>query len=173
MGIVSDDDFNKEIGKIIHPTVISPPMKGRNGVNQLPESLRKVIGESSIVDGNKNVIESFGISQASVSAYKHGATSTSTYNEPNKELKSHINGTKERIIKKASKKLNLALDSITEDKMVDIKARDAAGIAKDMSQIIRNMEPEKNDGPQQQNNIVFYAPRLREESDFETITIQE
>jgi hypothetical protein len=180
MGIVSDSDFNKELEKNQTPStaVIKDINKGRgNGNVEVPNALRKVIGETSEIDGRQAAIDlasSFGISPSSVSAYSNGATSTASYaDQPNK---SHLEEAKERISKKARNKLLLAMNHITKEKLVDAPARILAGIAKDMSAVVKNMEPdtpkstvENNNGPQ----FVIYAPQYRKEEHFEVVQAKE
>jgi len=186
MGIVNDSEFDNEISNTIpisnehkeHSTRIDIlPSKGRGEGNLgVPESLRKIIGEESEVNGRKSALDlarTFGISPSSTSAYANGSTSTSSYDSPNKELNNHITEAKEKVSKRARTKLMLALNSLKE-KMVDLKATDASSVAKDMSVIIKNMEPPKQEGqvvngPQ----FVFYAPQFSKEESFDFIEIKE
>lgn len=179
MGIVSDEDFDKEITKVTPAKIISLPEKGRgNGNKEVPESLRKIIGETNELDSRQealSIARMFGVSDSSVSAYAAGATSTSSYNTPDAELKNHIDDSKERIKKKARGRLFNALKHITDDKLKDAKVRDVSGVARDMAAIIRDMEPEKgsNDSGKQAPQFIFYAPTFRKEETFETIYVKE
>lgn len=177
MGIVSDDDFDAELTKANSPKPIQAEVidinRGRGSVNEIPNSLRKIIGEEKL-NGATGVELSkiFDVSQSSISAYAHSATSTATYNQPNPELQSHLTSVRKRITKRASRVLNHSLDTITPDSLKEIGPVKAASIARDMSTIIRNMEPEHDDdGAKVQNNVIFYAPRLRDESEFESISV--
>jgi hypothetical protein len=186
MGLVDDDAFQKELDALnrkpvdlpITGQVLDKPIPGRNpGDRNVPESLRKLIGETGATDGRKEAIalaESLGISSSSTSAYTNGATSTATYNQPSEGLKNHIAQAKQRIAKRARHTLNQALDQITPDKLQNTKARDLAGIAKDMSAIVKNMEPE-NTGNSNPNtpSIVVFAPQLVQENTFEVIHLNE
>jgi predicted transcriptional regulator len=188
IGIVADDEFEKELkrlnpttrGPVVEGTVVGKPSRGRSdGDNNVPDSLRKIIGEEALLNGRQSAMEiasSFGISSSQVSAYAKGATSTASYNSPSQSLISHINKSRERAIKKASKTLNSALAAITQDKLDYTDARDLSGIAKDMSVIIKNLEPQQNaeaspdaKAPQ----FVIFAPQFRDERTFEHITVQE
>ena len=135
MGIVSDSDFNSELDKL-NPTQpnggVSAEIKkierGRgNGNNAVPDSLRKVIGEESAINGRASALElakQFDISPSSVSAYDVGAKSTASYDErPNQ---SNINKARERIATRARGKLTQALVNLTKEKLVGAKARDLA-----------------------------------------------
>ena len=181
MGIVSDVELEKEISNTIpqsSPNINILPERGRGQGNLgVPESLRKIIGEESEINGRKSALDlarTFGISPSSTSAYAHGSNSTSSYNSSDKDLKEHITEAKEKISKRARSKLMLALNSLSPDKMKDLKATDASSVAKDMSVIIKNMEPPKQEGqvvngPQ----FVFYAPQFSKEESFDFIEIKE
>jgi hypothetical protein len=180
MGIVSDSDFDSELESYKKPKVNSRVVtieKGRGNSPNTPDSLRKIIGENVIEEGRqatKTLTGAFGISDSSLSAYSHGVTSCAVYDKPNQELKSHLTRARERITKRASHKLSLALQHITDDKLAGEKPRDLAGIAKDMSVIIKNMEPEheqvqQNNGP----TFVVFAPQIMREEQFDVITVQE
>ena len=187
LGIVSDDVFESELSnsnnksdtEIVKAEVIDHLPRGRSpNDNNVPDSLRKIIGEESIESGRRSAVKlgnEFGISHDSVDAYANGSTSLATYNQPKPDLKNHLTLVKERIANRASSKLISALDSITKEKLADTKPTEAAGIAKDMSVIIKNMEPESDNdklthiGP----NFVFFSPRQKSEADYEVIDAGE
>ena len=182
IGIVTDNDFDLELNnvktEVITGEVVVKERPGRKeGDVNVPESLRKIIGETGAVDGRQEALalaQMFGISNSSASAYANGATSTDSYNTPNRSLIKHIRARKDRASEKAHKTLDAALDNITEDKLRDIKARDLAGIAKDMSAVIRNLEPEvKEDDGEQKPQFVVFAPTFIKEEHFETMIVNE
>lgn len=187
MGIVSDKEFDSAFGDCVNPKPKSIPVaqivditsRGRKeGDVNVPDSLRNIIGDTAVTDGRQEALalgETFGISPSAVSAYSKGATSTASYNDtPNK---ANIDGAKQRIAKRARAKLMLALTHLTTEKLEGAKARDIAGIARDMSQVMKNVEPETTgkggintgDGP----TFVFYAPQTREEKTYEVIQVKE
>jgi hypothetical protein len=187
IGIVSNDDFERELNntssnKRVPSTqvqILDKVSKGRSeGDNNVPESLRKIIGETAIIDGRQSALElaeQFGISASSVSAYAKGATSTTTYDTPNKSLIGHINKSRERHIKKASKVLHAALGAITQEKLDYTDAKDLSGIARDMAVVIKQLEPTK-ESPESINNapqFTIYAPTFRDERSFEVIHTNE
>lgn len=182
MGIVSDKDFEQELNRNGNkkPTIENEPHPGRSkGDNNVPEGLRKIIGEEANINGRQDALalaRMFGVSDSSVSAYAKGATSTDSYRKPNNKIADYIKNRKERITKKTLHKLTSALDSITEDKLQALGPRHAAAIARDMSAIVKNMEPEKSssvNGDQQNNQFIFYAPQFMKEQDFEVIEVKE
>jgi hypothetical protein len=160
--------------------IIEKPSKGRNeGDVNVPDSLRQIIGEEAVLNGRKSALGlagMFGISPSSVAAYANGATSTKSYDIPSSSISTHISRSRERAIKRASKTLNASLGAISQDKLDYTDAKDLAGIAKDMSVIIKNLEPEKvlptNDG-QPVTQFIVYAPQFRKEESFETINVIE
>ena len=183
MGIVSDEDFNVERAKLIPKVEVHIPdivelERGRGKGNvEVPNSLRNIIGETSITNGRQEAIQlakQFGISESSASAYTHGATSTSSYDEkPNANVMSRA---KERISKRARGKLMLALSKITDDKFEGAKLRDIAGIARDMSVVVKNMEDTNKDAGNDGKpavNFIFYAPQPRDEKTFDVIYAKE
>jgi predicted transcriptional regulator len=183
IGIVSDDllqdELNRCSGKESRPVVQILERAGRKeGDTNVPESLRKVIADEHLLNGRGaalQIADQFGVSSSSVSAYAKGATSTTSYNSPNKELISHINKSRERAVKKAGKTLNAALSAITQDKLDYADASDLSGIAKDMSVIIKNLEPqaEKEVAGTATPQFIIYAPQFKKEESFEVINVQE
>lgn len=190
MGIVSPSDFDNELDKSKSKSdrvkneaeitgVINDVNRGRGtGSVEVPNTLRKIIGEESTINGRQSGVElakSFGLSPSSVSAYANGATSTATYEDtPNK---SHLNQSRERVSKSARKRLMSALRHITDDKLQEAKAKDLAGVAKDMAAVIKVMEPDTGSGHANINNngptFVFYSPQFRSEDAFDVVYAKE
>jgi len=183
MGIVSDNDFDSELDELTplqngdKKAIIQNINKGRGEGNvEVPEGLRKLIGEESAINGRASAIElanNFDVSPSSVSAYNKGSHSTATY-EDRPDL-GYINGRKQYIAKKARNRLVLALNSLTLDKINEAKAKDIAGVAKDMSAVIRNMEPEvlRNNNGSGGPTFIFYSPQFRSEGVFDVVHVKE
>jgi len=187
LGIITDEQLNKEIGKVppIIPEIIESnesPMRarvidikrGRGNILEVPESLRLMIAEDAINRNGsiKEIADGYGVSQSSVTAYKNDATSTTTYDKANESLAQSNKTVRDQITDKARGRLMSALDSITDENIQSAKVKDIASIAKDMSVIVKNLEPSE---PQTQNNtqVIIYRPRMRDEQEFESITINE
>ena len=193
MGIVSDSEFNKEKEKLIPstPSTKSTPSvnekvhegevvdisRGRGkGSVEVPNTLRNLIGITTVNEGRQDALElakQFGISPSSTSAYGVGATSTASYDKtPNAPV---LDKVKVKIQNKAKRKLMLALNHMTPDKLEGTKARDLAGIAKDMSAIVRNMEPEKETGAagDTKEPFVVYSPMVHTENHYEVLVVKE
>jgi len=183
MGIVSDEDFLKERDNtspdrrpLEKPTIVDMNRGRPTGSVEVPDGLRRIIGETSVTDGRQEALalgKNFGISSSSVSAYANGATSTSSYNEtPNRDV---IRDARGRITRKAMGKLSLALKNLTPEVIASAKAKDIAGIAKDMSAVIRSMEEKSsndNSGPSGPT-FIFYSPQTRKEETFDVVFTKE
>jgi len=199
IGIVSDEDLFNELNsyKPAKPLVVPPsqvieaekihegeiidiPARGRkSGDNNVPDTLRQIIGEDALLNGRESALQiaaDFGISASSVSAYTKGSTSTASYNEPKKSIITHINKARQRAIGKASKTLNAALSSITQEKLDFTDPDKLSGIAKDMSVIIKNLEKQIDPGAEsgvKTPTFVIYAPQFKDERSFEFIQVTE
>ena len=181
LGIMNDEDFNSELGKSTEIEVarIEDRKVGRGSDNNaVPDSLRKVIGEESVVNGRQSAIElasKFGIDKVSVSAYKNGSTSVSTYDkQPNLAF---LNSARFKISRKASEVLGQALEEITaENKLSACSAIELASVAKSMSGIVKDMEPETARNPEDGNSgptYVFYAPILKNEQHYDVVNARD
>lgn len=186
VGLVNDLDFNEELRKLknephkkVESQILDIESPGRSsGDVNVPDALRQIIGEDAVINGRSsalNLASQFGVSPSSVSAYAKGATSTTTYDSPSKSIISHINKSRERAVKRAQKTLNGALSAITQEKLDYADPKDLASIAKDMTVVIKNLEPQQTAAENEVNQpqFVIYAPQFRDERSFETITVKE
>lgn len=204
LGVVSDDEFESElknsrveldksgvpvIGIVDNGTEEIPPVvngvveeqkSGRGlGTTEVPDSLRKIIAQTNLESGRAAAISlasSFGISESSVSAYLNGSTSTATYNNKDKELNSFIGNLKKKGARRAGLKLLKALDNITEEKLEEAPAGVLASIAKSLSGVVKDLEPEvanPNPGFGTGVQFVVFAPQIVQESKFPVIELQE
>ncbi len=173
MGIVDHNDFEKELAsliKVAEPKVLDIN-RGRGNVNEVPETLRNVIIEEAITGTPPDEIrEAFGISKSSISAYKHGATSTSTYHKPNKKLDTQVDKVKKSIASSARNTIRKALSHITEDKFEEAELREISGVARDMAAVMEKMEGNAKED-RAVNQVVIYAPRMKEEDSYDVIDI--
>lgn len=189
MGIVNDEEFEKQLHNTVQEqketrasemqtnvesTVEELPSKGRKeGDNNIPSSLRNMIGVAGATESRLEALalaKMFDVSASSASAYANSATSTKTYNEPKKSISDIIRNRKNNLTKKALLKLGNGLDKITEDKLDGLDARELAAFSKDMSAIVKNMEPEvQNDSSISNVKFVIFTPELRKESSYDII----
>src|SRR3990167_5974292 len=164
LGIVSEEEFLIETREILH---------GRGHTKNVSEPLRALIAQESIACASaKELSKTFGISESSISAYKNGAHSTATYHKPDAKLEAANDEVRSKISGVAFNKLMDAMNCITKEKLLDAGVRTAASVARDMSQVAKNMTGTE-DGVNIKNSVVIYRPRMREEESYDVIDVQE
>ncbi len=144
------------------------------GTENLTPEMRAIIAQEAIVSGRtaEDVAREYGVSTQAVEAYKNGATSLATYNQPDAALKTVVNEAKDVIKIEAQNKLLLAIQALTGEKITSAKARDIASIAKDMSSIVRDSR-EANQININGGQTIVYAPRVKEEDDYKVVEVRE
>jgi len=173
MMIVSEEDFVKERAKFSLPLPSPPKLEiipiehGRNkGDNNIPQPLREIIAEEALSGTPAKILtEQFGVSPSQVAAFKHSASSTATYNQPNDKL---VN-VRERVGIKAHNRLNDALNALAKKNLVNEKPKDIASIAKDMAAVADKIRPMSERGNNQNLHLHIHAPQQKKVSDFEII----
>ena len=171
-----------KIPEIVTSDMIRNPMgAGRmKDVSNVPQSLRKIIAEESVTNGNKsakNLLSGLGtsLSDATISTYKSGNVSPSNgISVKDTDLLEYINQRKGKLGKKALNKLNLALLHLDEAKMSGLDAKELSGVAKDMAIIVDKMQPTKRDeekvAPVQ---FVIMAPQINTEAYYQTVKAKD
>lgn len=174
LGIVSDEIFEQELARSDAGAKHIDIVRGRGSVRETPEVIREIIAEEAIASNKtgEEVAQEFGISTASVSAYKNGATSTASYNEPDKRLQRANDEVRGTIVRSARSRLMQALEHITPEKLKEAKLRDVASVAKDMSTIMTNMEPQISNGAVNAQ-FIFHVPKARQESEYDIIEVTQ
>jgi hypothetical protein len=176
LGIVSDDEFEAEL---IPPQIgviqLPKPLGRPPGSPNIPDSLRRIITDNTVTDGRKESLElaaAFGIGHESVDSYIAGKTSKGSEHNP---LAGFLSERKEKIAKKASKKLLQAMEGISQDKLDECSAPELAAVSRAMSGIIKDMLPEDKTKTEfnQAVQFVMYAPQIAKESSFERINVNE
>jgi len=169
----SDED--KEIEQLAKDFLLSQRVKrhpGRTNAPAVPPALRALIAQEAIVGvKRKEVAEIFGVSTEAVKNYKNSSTSNSTYNTPNEQLKEANDRFRNTIKELASTKLIEALHAITSDKLVNARLNVTSSVARDMSNIIKNVSPQENAGNQMNNQVIVYTPGTRKMEDYEVIEV--
>jgi len=181
LGVLSDDEFDAELEKLNNEEKKAAEIKtiprGRGeGNTEIPAPIREVIAEAAIEGTPSKVIQAqFGISPASVSAYKHSATSTSSYNSPDSRLSEKNGILKEKISLKAQTRLMSAIKELTRERIASAKPREIAAIASEMSRVVKNLEPSGVGTINTTNQTVyqFYVPRVRKEQEYEIVAVNE
>jgi hypothetical protein len=178
LGIISEDQLNKEISQLEKSNIDSGESKlGRGKGNiETPNVLRKVIAAEVIEGGNvKEVSEAFSISRSSISAYLKGVNSTTDYNSLDKINQSLVNNnskTKEKIVRLTRRTLRNAVRNITDEKLAAAKPGELAMVARNMSAIANDLEPQV-EVSETRKVVVTYRPRIRPEEDFQILQVSE
>ncbi len=187
LGLVSDDEFLSQLENVNRSSLpinltpngvisqLASPGRASGDVN-VPSSLRAVIGETSALDGRSEGIKlasEFGISPSSVSAYKNGATSTASYNEAKPAIKNPIARAKARIASRSRNRILHAINAITDEKLDQARAKDLAGIAKNLAGVVSVMESNGIDPSIDTSKpaIIIFAPQIRKEESFDVIDV--
>jgi predicted transcriptional regulator len=183
LGILSSESFNRELARFNiavsaeqdkeSATQIQEKelIKGRNNKSEVPSEIRKLAARESIAGASaKSISDLLGVSPSSISAYKNGATSTSTYDKPDRELQEANNQFRDKIKNLASTRLIEAIESISADKLAESKPQVASAVARDMSSVIKNISPDLQDQVNQQ--VIIYKPRMKDVEEYEVIDIR-
>ncbi len=199
MGIVSDAEFESQLqntnavpkpepipipisnpnpevveAEVITGEVVGMKSRGRNiGEVNVPESLRKLIAGTAHIEGRPEALKfarEMGVSPSSVSAYTNGATSTTTYHNPDESIINYVKARKSKVTKKALRVMTAALGHITDKKLMSADAKELSGVAKDMSAIVGHFSDpasvtNNNNGP----TFVLYSPQVMKEDSFSAI----
>jgi len=166
----------QEDNPIITSDVLTMKRVGRhNDVDNVPMSLRKVLGEEHAIHGLKSaqsLANSLGgLSQPTLSTYGRGQVSNGQSND---EMLTYINSRKTKISKRALNKLNLALSLIDDQKLMPLKATELSTVAKDMAIVAKQMEPSvKEDEKKDPVQFIMYAPQIRNENNYEVVQAKD
>lgn len=174
LGIVSDDIFENEINKFLGEIVQHKKLGRTEGAHDVPDNLRKAIGDTVLESGKQAGLElasAFDISPSQVKAYARGQSSS--YSSPTPTLGAHIARTKERIARRAGKLTVRALDNITDEKLAIASASELASVARSAAVIVREMEPpvSMNQSVTPTVQFVIHAPPMAREEKYEVIDV--
>ena len=175
----SNDRLNAEDNLCLGVDVKPLHTGGRkNGDKNLSPMMRTLIGAAAVIDGdNKKTAKTFGVSDRQVANLKLGRTSHSETIDP--VAKSNVVevveaaqiDTRAQVRDKASSRLASLFDGpISEENLATLKPREAISAAKDLATVIDRVSPrEAHHGNQVQ--FVVFAPRQKEEKEYETVEI--
>lgn len=171
MMVVGESDFELEVSRLNVDYKTIEAGRG-NGKVAVSGEVRKLIASEALAGCSvEDIRKRYDISASSISAYKVGATSTSSYHKPDKELADNNKVIKATISERAEGVILESIGLLTVERLAAAKARDIAGIAKDMSAVISNMKEggNVNNGV----NITIMVPPVKSEEDFKVIDIGE
>ena len=158
--------------------------EGRPGSHNLTDAEKVAIGVLAKTVGNELASEIMGVQESTA---RHLRSAQMTISDGrgtqrggiNQELKDkiqeRIDSTKLTISERAAEKLLAAMGMITEDKLENVSAKDAAQISNQMSQVLRNMtNVNNNSGERGKTNvkIVLHQPKEASETSFDIIEFE-
>jgi hypothetical protein len=139
------------------------------GAMEVSVGTKALVGTLANLEGQSNIelAKDFNLRPEQVSDFKQGKIGR----KENAELKEAIDENLGKAKNAAEEILLSALGLIDEDRLRGIqKTKDLVSVAKDMSQIVRNVTPQQQQGPQNLIQIINHG-QLTEEA-YETIEIQ-
>lgn len=136
---------------------------------EVPGSVRDEVARIALMGQvpQKVIAREFGLTQPTVSQYKHGKVGGVAPTEERRlEHQKRVDDIKDT----ALLKLMGALGVITPEKLNDLEVKDAARVAKDMAAVYNSLGP-KDTGAGPSVNVVVYSPEIRKESQFKVIEV--
>lgn len=147
-------------------------VKTNNPEKRLEPEERALIGSLAELDTNKNIAELFGVSAQTVSNNSRGLVSPTI--GLNKELRDQVEQGKEENNKKLQEKLldnlSLALSQVSEN-ISGSDALEASKIAVSMSTILDRVSGKNNEGKGNRTAIIINVPPMKEEKNYQVITV--
>lgn len=150
------------------------PSKGRGLGNKNKTEEQRIEAAADSITGMKNeeVAEKHNISLSSVSAYKNGAVSTSSYHEGDEALVKANDDIKIEIGNHVKNKLLKTLEAITPDKINKAKLGELTNLAHGMSNILKSVEPSGEEGRKANGpSFIFMVPEQKREEQYKIINL--
>ncbi len=140
---------------------------------KLNDEQRVTIGALGNTFAPKEVATITGVSVDCVRDLRNGKKGSSGYNQTLAEAVDRLSTqNKKNVQDRAVEKLLSTLGFITEDKVRDLKAMDAAQVASNLSRVVSNLEPkEKASESSARVQVILYQPPPMKETHFEMIEV--
>lgn len=163
-----DNILNKVERKNSHFEIRKLHAGGRKeGVTTLTKADRLIAGTLGQIYDQSSVAKDFGITRQHVNNLAHGRTDSRGNGSGTGLAES---GILDEVKERALQKVLSAVDLMSDKKLEGCNAKDLAGIASNMSKVYSNVSPkDNNDGARVQ--VVLYAPRVKEEREFQVVEI--
>lgn len=145
------------------------------GATELSLEERGIVGALATIVGPSAAAEMTGVSTSVASNSKKHITSTDYVDGNQKVSKEQIRDAVEtRLTKVRDVALEKLVDSmleITPDKLKGSKARDLAGIARDLSQVVDKTIPKDDNGGIPHVQVHIFAPQQNTVNNYETVDV--
>lgn len=137
-----------------------------NRFNQtIPDEIREVIGTLAHFDHQEIIAKDFGISQPKVSQIKNGE------GKADKEAKNQVEVNLGKVRDAAIQAMLDSIGLIDADKLAAHSQKDIAAVASQMSKVFQNIQPKEKENTGPSVAIQIYAPRTKNEDDYDVVTI--
>jgi hypothetical protein len=143
------------------------------GIKNLTENERAIIGASARAFGIRATANAFGVSESHTNSLAHGKVYREGGRESSKNhaaLAEKIEDRLDEVKDVALTKLMLSLGLLDEDKMDKATAKDLSGIAANLSKVVQNSSGNGNNKGTQVN-LVVYAPESKVISDYQVVEV--
>lgn len=165
---------NEPVVKVPSSKVVKD-FSNRPGPRGLSEDVKVGIGTLASFVPQKDVAKLFGVSQALVSDYSKGITSSSDVGSFDVSLKSkvdeNVGDVKKKISDLALSKLTKALESMTDDMFANEKLVNLSVVAGNLSKIGKVGFSDDSIVNNTANQFVFYAPRNKNEDEYDVVEV--
>lgn len=150
----------------------------KEGRKTLSPMMRNLIGAAARIDGAKSAGKAFDVSESSARHYSKGRTGQEQPIVPaaRAEVVKHednIKSKREKIVNGSYDRIAALFDDdgpVNEENLKAMKPREAVSVAKDLAAIVDRVTPKEKDTGQRVQVVVF-APRQKEEKDYEVVDI--
>jgi hypothetical protein len=173
------DDLDKVLEGVVinRGEVEHTGVKGKlAGDQNVPTIFRNIIAaQAAAGESNKSLREAWGVSQSTVSNYKHGIPNRANPEaQSNKEVKDIVSKITGRIREKVCDRIELVLDQISAENISEeTNLKTLSMIAANLSRTMQNMEPKKESDSKIDNRIqtIIYAPQTAEIEEYKTLEV--
>lgn len=148
----------------------------KRGSANLPDSLKITIGALAVASGNKSeVARTFGLDPDHVIDFTAGRKDVrqgdKVVNVYDEKMKSAIEGKASEISDVAEDKLLKFLGIVEPANAEGLSEREKVKIARDMSQIVKNVRPEQAMTVNQNAQVIVFSANPKSEKDYEVMTV--
>lgn len=154
--------------------------RGRKpGQKTLSPMMRSLIGAAARIDGPQAASKSFGVSVSSARHYGKGRTGQEqpldhVQRDQVQKNEDNLKTKREKIVNGSYDRIAALFDDdgpVSSENLKAMKPREAVSVAKDLAAIADKVTPREHDTGQRVQVVVF-APKIKEEKDYESIEIE-
>lgn len=143
------------------------------GASEVPNILKPVIGAVALADKScRDTAEAFDISKTSANEYSQGNYGTKISEVLKKQVVDTIDAELSPIRKLAMNRITKTMENISDGKLEDNSAKTLSEIARNLSSVIKNSTPQKQDKDDgAKYNFNIFAPRVRDMAMYDALEL--